>query len=75
MEAFKNKERHDETQFTTNIDGFWSFTPHPPPPPPPNVTVFFCKFFKNLTLCMKKHRVLMLCLFYFMDNSIVLTFI
>jgi hypothetical protein len=25
MEALKKKERHDETQFTTKIDGFLSF--------------------------------------------------
>ncbi len=27
MEAFKIKEREDETQFTTNIDGFLYFIP------------------------------------------------
>jgi hypothetical protein len=26
-EAFRKKERHDETQFTTKIDGFLSFAP------------------------------------------------
>ncbi len=29
MEALKKKERQDETQFTTKIDGFRSFTPTP----------------------------------------------
>jgi hypothetical protein len=27
VEALKKKERHDETQFTTKIDGFLSFIP------------------------------------------------
>jgi hypothetical protein len=27
VEALRKKERHDETQFTTKIDGFLSFTP------------------------------------------------
>jgi hypothetical protein len=27
MEAFKKKERQDETQFTTKFDGFLSFIP------------------------------------------------
>jgi hypothetical protein len=27
VEALKRKERHDETQFTTKIDGFMSFIP------------------------------------------------
>jgi hypothetical protein len=32
VEALKKKERQDETQFTTKIDGFLSFNPY----------VFFC---------------------------------
>jgi hypothetical protein len=28
VEALKKKERQDETQFITKIDGFLSFTPH-----------------------------------------------
>jgi hypothetical protein len=28
MEVFKKKERQDEIQFTTKIDGFLIFTPH-----------------------------------------------
>ncbi len=43
MEAFRNKEREDETQFTTTVDGFLSFTPLPPPLCG-NANVFFCKF-------------------------------
>jgi len=27
MEAFRKKERHNETRFTTKIDGFLSFIP------------------------------------------------
>jgi hypothetical protein len=30
MEAFREKERHGEIQFITNIDGFMSFTSPPP---------------------------------------------
>jgi hypothetical protein len=46
VEALRKKEREDETQFTTKIGGFLSFTS----PPPPNANVLFCRFFKNLTL-------------------------
>jgi hypothetical protein len=28
VEALREKERQDETQFTTKIDDFLSFTPH-----------------------------------------------
>jgi hypothetical protein len=28
MEALRRKERQDETQFTTKIDGFLTFIPH-----------------------------------------------
>jgi hypothetical protein len=28
VEALRKKEKQDETQFTTKIDGFLSFTPH-----------------------------------------------
>jgi hypothetical protein len=34
-----------------------------------NANVFFCRFFFDRTLCMIKRRVLVLCLFYFVDNS------
>ncbi len=37
--------------------------------PPLNANVFFCRFFFDRTLCMIKRRVLVLCLFYFVDNS------
>jgi len=65
MKALRKKERQDETQFTTKIDGFLSFTP------PLNANVLFRKFFLNLTLCMTKLRVLVLCFAYYTDNSIV----
>ncbi len=58
-QKWKN-ERQDETQFTTKIDGFLSFNP------PLNANVLFCRFFfLNLTLCMTKLRVLVLCFSYF----------
>jgi hypothetical protein len=53
----------DESQFTTEIDGFLSFTP------PLSANVLFCRFFFNLTLYVTKLRVLVLCLYYFTDNS------
>jgi hypothetical protein len=40
VEALRKKERQDETEFTTKIDGFLSFTP-----PPLNANVLFCRFF------------------------------
>jgi hypothetical protein len=64
VEALKKKERQVETQSTTKIDGFLSFIP------PLNAHVLFCSFFKNLTLCMTKLRVMVLCFSYFTDNSI-----
>jgi hypothetical protein len=39
VEALMKKEKQDETQFTTKIDGFLSFTP------PLNANVLFCRFF------------------------------
>jgi hypothetical protein len=30
VEALREKERHDETQFTTKIDGFLTFNPPTP---------------------------------------------
>jgi hypothetical protein len=38
VEALRKKERQDETQFTTKIDGFLSFIP------PLNANVLFCRF-------------------------------
>jgi len=64
MKALRKKERQDETQFTTKIDGFLSFTP------PLNANVLFRKFFLNLTLCMTKLSVLV-CFSSYTDNSIV----
>jgi hypothetical protein len=59
VEAVRKNERQDETQFTTKIDGFLSFSP------PLNANVLL-----NLTLCMTKLRVLVvLCFSYFRDNS------
>jgi len=40
VEELGKKERQDETQFTTKIDGFLRFTP-----PSLNVNVLFCRFF------------------------------
>jgi hypothetical protein len=34
-----------------------------------NANVLFLQVFKNLTLCMTKHRVLVLCFSYFTDTS------
>jgi hypothetical protein len=61
--ALRKKERKDNTQFTTKFDGFLSFHP------PSNAIVHFCTSFLNLTLCMTKLRVLVLCFSYFADNS------
>jgi hypothetical protein len=66
-EALRKKERQDETQFTTKIDGILRFTPRCL-----NANVLFCRFVLNLTLCMTKLRVLVLCFSYFTDNSITL---
>jgi hypothetical protein len=45
----RRKERQDETQFTTKVDGFSEFHP------PLKANVLFLQvFFKNLTLCMTK---------------------
>ncbi len=38
VEALRKKERIDETQFTTKIDGFLS------------ANLLFCRFFMNLTV-------------------------
>jgi hypothetical protein len=57
MEAHREKERQDETQFTTKIDGFLWFSEFQPLL---NVNVLFCRFFLNLT----KLRVLVPCLSY-----------
>jgi hypothetical protein len=63
VEALRKMERQDETQFITKIDGFLSFNPRW------MLMYFFAGFSKNLTLCMTKLRVLVLCLSYFTDNS------
>jgi hypothetical protein len=65
--ALRKKGRQDETQFTTKMNGFLSFTP------PLNANVLFCRLFFDLTLCTTKLRVLGLCLSYFTGNSIVTT--
>jgi hypothetical protein len=56
VEAVGKKERQDETQFTTKIDGFLSSSPY----------VFFAL---NLAPCMTKLRVLVLRFPYFTYNS------
>ncbi len=66
VEALRKKERWDETQFTTKMHGFLHFAP---PPLPPNANAPICRFFFNLSVCMIKLRVLVLCFPYFMDNS------
>jgi hypothetical protein len=42
VEALRKNERQGETQFSTEIDGFFV---SPPPPPPLNVNVFFFQGF------------------------------
>jgi hypothetical protein len=65
VEALRKKESQDETQFTTKIDGFLSFTP------PSMRMYFFAGLFEpEPTLCMTKLRVLVLCLSYFTVNSV-----
>ncbi len=61
--ALRKKERHDETQFITKIDGFFEFHPLL------NANVLLSRFLLNLTLCMTKLRVLVLCFSYFRDDS------
>jgi hypothetical protein len=54
----KGKDRMKPSLSITKIDGFLSFIP------PLNANVLFLQvFFKNLTLCMTKLRVLVLCFF------------
>jgi len=65
VEALEKKERQDEIQFTTKIDGFMSFVPIAF-----NANVLFCRFFW-ISPCMTKLRVPVLCFSYFMDNSSV----
>jgi hypothetical protein len=64
VEALREKERQDETQFTTKIDGFLSFIPR-------WMLMYFFVVFLNLILCMTKLRILVLCFSYFTDNSII----
>jgi hypothetical protein len=61
VETLRKKESQDETQFTTKIDGFLSFTP-------PSMRVYFFAglFEPEPTLCMS----LVLCLSYFTVNSV-----
>jgi hypothetical protein len=67
VEALRKNERQDETQFTTKTGGFLSFAPLPLLNA--NILFFADFWFFNLTLCMTKLRVLVLCLSYFTDNS------
>jgi len=64
VEALRKKERQDETQFTTKMDGFLSFIPR-----------WMLMYFFNLKLCMTKLRVLVLCFSYFTDNSKLVYFL
>jgi hypothetical protein len=64
MEALRKKERQDEDHsLPPKLMVFWMSL---------NAYVLICSFFKNLTLCMTKLRVLVLCSHYFTDNSIIL---
>jgi hypothetical protein len=63
VEARRKKERQDETQFITKMDGFLSFIPRW------MLIYYFVGFFKNLTLYMTKLRVLVLFFSYFTENS------
>jgi hypothetical protein len=66
VEVLTRNERQDETQFTTKVDGFLSFIPRW------KLMYFFAGFFINLTLCMTKLRILVLCFSYFTNNSNVM---
>jgi hypothetical protein len=65
VEPLRRKERQGNSG-TIKVDGFLSFTPLL------NANLLFCRFFKNLTLCMTKLRVLVLSFPDFTDISIVL---
>ncbi len=71
VEALRKKERQDETQFTTQIDGFLSFIP------PWMLMFFFAGLFlispcaiRIKTLGKPNSGFLVLCFSYFTDNSI-----
>ncbi len=66
MEALRKKERQDETQFTTKIDGFVSFPLHPL-----NANELFSGLKKMSPLFMTKLRVPVLSLPYFSRISLV----
>jgi hypothetical protein len=67
VEALRKKERQDEN--SVYYQNWWFFFEFHPAL---NANVLFCRFFLiNLTLCMTKLRVLVLCFSYFTDNSIV----
>jgi hypothetical protein len=70
VEALKRKERQDETQFTTKVDGFFEFHPSL------NVNVrFFAGCFK-ISPCVWPNSGFWCCVFpYFTDNSNVPVFI
>jgi hypothetical protein len=68
VEALRKKERQDETQFTTKIDGFLSFII----PSWMLMYYFFAGLFLNLTLCMTKLKVPVLSFPDFTDISSVL---
>jgi hypothetical protein len=64
--AFRKKERQMKLSYHQN---WWFSEFHPPLNAD---VVLFWSFFLNLSLCMAKLRVLMLCFSYFTDNSIIL---
>jgi hypothetical protein len=67
MKALRKKDRQDETQFPTKIDGFLSFHPLPL-----IANVLSCRFFfkKKSHPCMTKLRVLVLCFPYLLCYTI-----
>jgi hypothetical protein len=68
VEALRKKERQDETQFTVYHQRWWFSEFHPPLNANVLFWPFFAGFLKNLTLCMTKLRILVLCFSYFTDN-------
>ncbi len=71
VEELRKKERQDETQFTTRWNSVyhqnWWFSEFHPPL---DCQCIFLQVFFNLTLCMTKLRVLVMCLSYFTHNSV-----
>ncbi len=68
VEALRENESQDETQFITKTDGFMSFIP------PWMLMYFFAGFLKISPCDMTKLRVVVLCFSYFTDNSNLIRF-